>query len=246
MTKKAARRRKPTPRKEPSVNGHTPAQQVRDAIAKPSVPEIVPRTLNPSGGRVTEIGARTKGEAPDDGSRPVVIDPAMMMAPISKPSEFSWLRLFPERTLTTLLLAYKVTQDSSADFYYVTEELEAPVSQFLKEVEVHLCWDANDKGFSFLWIFPRSSFSPYYNTMARALAMGKEFVDGHLFRFGKASIKSKTCSLEERLPRPTDPTMVVPTRSVSKLLPEALGLDRCITTATHPVYASVTAGRRVP
>jgi hypothetical protein len=228
----------------PSDNGVHEAAQVRESIDGPSLPEIPERELNPAGGRVTEIGNRVLEDA-DDGGVPVAIDPAILTVTIQRPTEFSWVKLFPDRMLSTPLLAYKATSDSAPDYYYVVPELEGPVRSYLKQVNVHVVWDAGGAGTAYLWLIPQSTFSPYYNTMQRALALGPQFIESHLFNFGKANLKAKICPLKQRDPRPSDPTEVLPSRPVSQLLPEALGADRIITSTDHPIYLAIAAGRAV-
>jgi hypothetical protein len=220
------------------------AQQVRDALANPGVVEIPERKIDPASVHVSEIGERVLEDA-DDGGTPVMLDPALIVVPIGRPTQFSWLQLYPDRMLSTPLLPYKPTQDSSPDYHFVAPELEAPLREYLKQVNVHLVWDASGGGSCFLWLILQSTFSPYYLTMQRALALGPEFVATHLFNFGKANLRVKSCPLKQREPRPSDPTVVLPSRPVSQLLPEALGPDHWITSTSHPVYAAVTAGSRV-
>jgi hypothetical protein len=213
---------------------------VQEAIDNPGVAEIPERQLNPGGLQVTEIPQRMLEDA-DDGGVPVPIDPALLVVPISRPTEFSWLRLHPERTLMTPLLAYKTTPDASPEYHYVVPELETMVRQYLKQVAVHLIWDAGGAGSAYLWILPANSYSPYFATMQRALAMGAQFVASHYFNIGKANVKQKSCPLKHRLPRPDDPTVLLPSRPVSQLLAEALG-DRIIASTAHPIYQSLAAG----
>jgi len=214
---------------------------VRESIDGPPLPPILERQLNADGVRVTEIGERIL-EGEDDGGTAVPVDPAILTVTISRPTEFSWVRLFPARKLSVPLLPYKTTRDSVPDPHYVIPELEAPVRSYLKQFEVHLVWDAGGAGTAFLWLVPRSPLSPYYNALNRALALGDKFVASHLFSFGKADLKTKTCLLKQRSPKPNDPTEVLPSRHLSLLLPEALGADRIISSTSHPVYMALTAG----
>jgi hypothetical protein len=242
MSKKTTSRRKATLRGEPSTNGHpTPAQQVRDAIAKPGTIVIPERNLNPASIPVPEIAPRVLGNTPDGGS-PMPVNPALLVVPIGRPTEFSWVRLYPKRMLSTALLPYKPGPNESPDYHYVPAELEGLLLQYLKQVHVHLVWDASGTGSCYLWIIPQSTYSPYYVTMQRALATGDEFVDTHLFNFGKANLKAKSCPLKHRDPRSTDPAVLLPSRPVGQLLPEALGPDRLITSTAHPIYVALTAG----
>jgi hypothetical protein len=220
------------------------AQQVRDALANPGVVEIPERKIDPAAVHVTEIGARVLEDA-DDGGTPVGMDPALIVVPLGRPTEFSWVRLYPARMLSTPLLPYKASPGDPPNYHFIQPELEAPLRQYLRQVNVHLVWDASGPGECFLWLVPQSTYSPYYITLQRALALGPEFVATHLFNFGKANLRAKSCPLKQREPHPNDPIVLLPSRPLSQLLPEALGPDRWITSTSHPVYVALTAGSRV-
>jgi hypothetical protein len=217
---------------------------VRESIDGPPLPPIPERELEPGNVRVTEIGERVL-EGEDDGGTAVPVDSALLTVSIMRPTEFSWVKLFPKRKMTVPLLPYKSANESIPDHHYVIPELEAPVRTYLKQFDVYLVWDAGGAGTAYLWLVPRSPHSPYYNAVQRALALGDEFVETHLFNFGKANLKTKTCPLKQRDPKPSDPTEVLPSRPLSLLLPEALGPDKIISSTGHPVYVAIAAGRAV-
>jgi hypothetical protein len=237
------------PATAPNNNGDSTAERdnalLREALAKPGIAEIPPMQITTQRAPVLEIPAASLDPGQGDDGEPLAIDPALMTVPIDRPGPHSWIQIFPEHMLRTVLLPYKPQKDASPEYHFVIPELQPPVQRDLKQVHVHLVFDASGPGESFLWILPESEFSPYYNAVARVLAKGDTYLRDRLFRFAKAELKKRDCDVRVRRRLPDDPDAVLPSRPISQLLPEALKTERIINTTAHPVYVALTAGGRL-
>jgi hypothetical protein len=233
----------------PSNNGSDVPERdstlLRDALDRPGIIEIPPSEINQQPAPVLEIPAANLDPDQGDDGEPLVIDPALITVSIDRPGPHSWVQLFPERMLRTVLLAYKPAKDASPEFHYVIPELQRPLQRDLKQVQVHLLFDASGAGECFLWIVPESELSPYHNAVAMVRAKGDAYLHDHLFRFAKAELKKRNCDVRVRPRSPDDPVAVVPSRPLSQLLPEALKAERIVNSTAHPVYAALTAGGRL-
>jgi hypothetical protein len=242
-------------RHEPSVNGSTTteagesigaAAKVRDAVANPGTVEIPEATIQPQqASPVLEIPESDLDPDANESGEPLEQDPALMTVALDRPGPHSWIQLFPDKILRTVLLGYKAEKNASPVWHYVIPELQKGLQKELKQVRALLVFDASGPGEPFLWVVPESDFSPYFNAIQNCLAKGEAFVKTHLFRFAKAELRKRNCDVRVRARTPDDPEPVLPSRPISKLLPEALKQDRLITSASHPVYVSLMSGGRL-
>jgi hypothetical protein len=244
------RRRRATGRKavpaEATSPDETPADdgaQLREAMNTPGVVEITETPIEPKAGPVLEIPEASLDAG--EGGDPLDQDPALMSVAIDRPGPHSWVQIFPDKVLRTVLLAYKPDSNGSPEFHYIVPELQKGLQKELKQVRIHLLFDTNGPGVPFLWIVPETNFSPYYNALMLILSKGEAYLRDHLFRFAKAELKAKTCDVRVRGRGPDDPQPILPSRPISKLLPEALKQERIITSASHPVYVSLMSGGRL-
>jgi hypothetical protein len=250
------RRPKAAPPKAPSNNHVAPPQTeppglgqkatlLREAVQHPGVVEIVETSIQPGRITVTEIPETSLDPHLGIGGTPLEQDPDLMTVSLDRPGPHCWHELFPDKVLRTVLLAFKPNRNSSPDYHFLIPELQGPLKKHLKQVRVYLVFDASEQGGSFLWLMPETNFSPYYNTLASIWAKGDTFIRKHLFRFGTAERMAKRCDVEFRPRTPDDPGAILPSRPLSKLLPEALGPDHLITSTSHPVYVNLTSGRKL-
>jgi hypothetical protein len=214
-----------------------------EAISNPGVAEIPEAEMAVGPVRVTEIPAVNLDPEAGDAGEPLAIDPALLTVEIDRPGPHTWLRLAPERTLRTALLAYKATRDASATYYYVIPGLQQPLIGTIKQINALLVYDGAAGGGAFLWVIPESAQSPYFTAVQSVLAKGPDFIAQHEFRFeyrkqrgGRGTVAVRVRTVPTGAPAP-----VLPTRSTSVLLAEALR-DHIICGVDHPVYRSLTAG----
>jgi hypothetical protein len=234
-----------------SRNGETRRQAAREgkllkqAVDSPGAVEVPEATIRADVQRVDEIlPANLDPDAGESGT-PLEQDPALITVPIDRPNPHSWNRLYPDLVLRTVLLGYRPQKNARLEYYFVTPGLQGPLKKELKQVRVHLVADVSGAGELFLWIVPETEFSPYYNAIMRVLAKGEQYVHTNLFRFPSAELSEKVCRVRVKPAGPDDPVPVLPSRPISRLLPEALKQERLITTTSHPVYMSLTAGGKV-
>jgi hypothetical protein len=254
------------PSQRDSTN-HRPARATPGKAAEPAGQAARPADDDADGGRLLREAVENPGacEIPDeprpdrpdtdleipeerlepagDRGQSLTGDPAIMTVKLSKPAPHGWVQLFPDRTLSTVMLGYKPSQDRSPDYYWVAENLRPPVQKHLRQVRAHLVFDVGGDGEAFLWLLPENDRSPYYAAVCKALATGDAFVHDHLFQFEFSTIKVVNVRFRPR--GPDDRAAVLPSRSLSKLLYEALGPDRQIRDPGHPIYQAVTTGARL-
>src|SRR5262245_60366222 len=112
--------------------------------------EIPPEEIRPGAGALLIIPEETLDPSADDGGEPLEADPALMTVKLERPAPHSWVRLFPERSMRTVLLAHQPVQGRSAEYDYIAPELRGLVQQHLKPVIVYLEYDDSNHH-SFLW-----------------------------------------------------------------------------------------------
>jgi hypothetical protein len=231
------------------LNGNPPARDrdgelLKEAVANPGAAEIPDDTLEVTPGPAVEIPEATLD--PDGaicGER-LDRDPAVMTVELGRPGPQSWVALFPDRVLRTVMLAHKPQRDGSPVYLWVAPHLQRDLKRHLKQVQVFLVFDTGGEGDCFLWVVPESSFSPYYSAASSVLARGNDFVRAKLFCFPYDQARKKV-DTQVRNSADDDPPVVLPSRSVGKLLWEALKPERRIENTDHPVYQALTAGRRL-
>jgi hypothetical protein len=217
-----------------------------EAVNNPGVVEIPESKPDPKAAvPPVEIPERILGDVAGAGTR-LTADPAVLSVKLDRPGPHTFVRLFTQCMWRGVLLAHQPVKDRSPDYYYILDEMQQDprVQDSLRQVRVLLCADMGVAAEAFLWLVPESQFSPYWKAVELVLSQGDDYIDRHKFRFGKADLKSKSpCPVWVEPLGPTDPQPVMPSRPVSKLLPEALTQERMILSATHPVYAAITTGQ---
>jgi hypothetical protein len=223
------------------------ARHLKEAVDNPGTVEIPEQTIRTGPPDILEVPAASIDPPADEHGEPLPQNPALLTAAIERPGPQTWVRVYPEpeHRLQTVLLAYKKKRNDSPDFHFVVPELQGMVRKHLRQVNVYLVADVAGEGEAFLWIILDSPFSPYHSGMARVLATGNDFINSHVFTFAPVEGKRGVCDIEHRLIKPTDVEPVLPSRPIGVLLYEALKADRRITDTSHPVYVSLTAGRKL-
>jgi hypothetical protein len=218
------------------------AAALEKAVANPGAVEITdepPRTTPP-----VEIPSENLTPSAGFSGQRLEANPATMMAEVSRPGPQSWIALLPDRTLRTVMLAHKPQRNGSPNYLWVAPDLRGQLQKYLKQVCVHLVFDTGGQGEPFLWIVPETAFSPYFAAVSDVLSRGPEFVRKHLFQF-VLEAGARRVEIGQREWQDDDPEMVLPSRPVGQLLPEALKAERLILTTDHPVYRALTMGRRM-
>jgi hypothetical protein len=233
----------PPPDGSPPVTNED-AAALKNAAANPGAVEIADEPPEVSAGPVVEIPAENIDPDGAVSGEPLERDPAVMTVELGRPGPHSWVALFPDRVLRTVMLAHKPQRDGSPTYLWVAPDLRRELKRDLKQVRVYLVFDAGDDGECFLWITPESDFSPYHSAVSQVLAKGDAYVRTRLFRFIYDPAKRKV-EVRVRDRTADDPEPVLPSRPLGQLLPEALKAERLITGTNHPVYRALTAGGRL-
>jgi hypothetical protein len=221
-------------------------ERLRAAVDNPGSVEIPETVLTPgAAGPVVEIPSASLDPEDGGGGEPLAVDPAVLSVELSRPGPQSWVQFHPDRIFRTVLLGLKPSANESLVYHYIVSELQKHVREHLKQVQVLLCSDLGGSGEAFLWLVLESPFSPYYNALMQILAKGDAFLAKHAFQIGKADLKKKGCSILFREIDQDDPEVVLPSRPIGQLLPEALKQDRLITSKSHPVFVNLMRGRRL-
>jgi hypothetical protein len=220
------------------------AQMLSEALANPGAAEVPETPIDVGAASVQEVpAADTDPDAGEDGEV-LEADPALITTPIEQPSPDIEVLVYPERYLRAQLLKYGADKNDRAEWYFVHRELAPTLAHRLRFVRVYLLAELSYVPRCFLWPVLESTRSPYHNCMTtKVLARGGEFVRQHKFLFETAQ-KGEKASKVRAIPRsPDDPVPTLPTRSIGKLLYEALLPDRVINSTAHPVFKKLTAGR---
>jgi hypothetical protein len=220
------------------------AELLKEAVANPGaagipdeVPEVSGKPLAGIPEESLDPAAGVVGESLDD-------NPATMTVGLSRPGPQTWLQLFPDMRLRTVMLSVRERREDAPIYYYLAPELRPAVKEQCRDVTVCLAFDVAAEGEFFLWAVVSSERSPYYCALSRALALGEQALQEKVFQFSWSDDARKVKS-RQRLRDADDPVAVPPTRPLGVLLEEALG-DRIIRSANHPIYYRLTRGSRLP
>jgi hypothetical protein len=220
------------------------AQLLKEAVANPGAAEVPDAPIQAGDIPVMEVpAADTDPDAGEDGEV-LEADPALITTPIEQPSPDIEVLVYPELSLRAQLLKYGADKNDRAEWYFVHRELAPALAHRLRFVRVYLLAELSYLPRCFLWPVLESTRSPYHNCMTtKVLARGDEFVRQHKFLFEAAQKGEKASKVRAILRSPDDPVPTLPTRSIGKLLYEALLPERVINSTAHPVYQKLTAGR---
>jgi hypothetical protein len=245
-TKKAGGERPvPAPTTPDPVDGE---ELLADAVANPGsceLPPPLPDSDAPTS--VDEIPDRDFDDMPGAGSE-VPDDPATMSVEMRRsPGTNTWFRIHPRRIWRGLLFAYKEEANRSAELFFVTPALEKTpgIREQLVPATAVLCEDLNGVGEAFIWLVPANEMSPYFKAMQKVLA--KDATDPGKLKFLVYLPRGerKNCKVKVDYVDANDPHVTLPERSITKLLPEAIGQDHLILHKLHPVFVRQTRGRNI-
>jgi hypothetical protein len=157
---------------------------------------------------------------------------------IRKPGRFEWVLLNPALELRTRLLPHKSRPDAiETDYYYVDPSLRGPIREEIKLVRVLPYYSLPAKAFG-LWVVKVTPGNSWYESVAQLLRHPAEFV-------GQNAICIRSDKPTDRY-RPWHKRVAVdvawPTKPTEELLGEALGPERFIVSADHPIYRELAEG----
>ncbi len=224
-------------RKSPGAGSAPPTNNVvpriePDALLKGRDPEVI-RVA--AGGKLIvpreDIGADIVDESE--------LDLAGMLAQkVRKPGRREWIALNPASELTTRLLLHKPKADGiEVEHYYVAKGLRAPIHDELKDVRVFGFYSFTTRSHA-LWIVNVTIDNSWYESLQTLFQQPAGFFEVNAVRVLSDKDNSRYRVKHKPLPGP----VTWPTRSTEELLGEALGHERFITTADHPIYRDLVEG----
>jgi hypothetical protein len=220
-------------------------QQLHNALDDPGAVEEIPEVLSPTD--ALDLDEIPAGGAPTDlgeAGVPLEEDPALKSVTLDRPNAQGWTMFHPGLAMRVAVLPYRRAKNDPPEYHYVHPDLQTELARHLRTAQAVLCSDPG--GDVFLWLVLETDRSPYYCGYQKALQQGVAFLRDHYFQFILAA--GKATKLEKVMVRPKTPddaVPVLPTRSLGKLLREALGNDRVINSRNHPVYVQLACGQKL-
>lgn len=163
---------------------------------------------------------------------------SMMPKKIRKPGRREWIALSIASELPTRLLLHKEQPDAiEVHHYFVDRHLRGPIVDELKEVRVfvYYSFQTNTHGLLLLNV---TIDNPWYESAQALLRQPAEFFAENAIRI----IPDKKNSRYRVRRKPMPSSVAWPEQSTGELLGEALGPDRFITSADHPIYRDLIDG----
>lgn len=157
---------------------------------------------------------------------------------IRKPDRREWIILNRESQWVTRLLLHKARPDAiDTEYFYVDKNLRAPIQEELKQVRVFLYYSVKVKSFA-LWIVHITPDNDWYESLNKLFERPMGFFASNAIRIisdksnNRYRVKGKQVSLD----------VAWPMKSTGELLGAALGADRIIDSADHPLYRELIEG----
>jgi hypothetical protein len=157
---------------------------------------------------------------------------------VRKPHRREWIALRPESELTTRLLIHKPKADGiEVEHYYVDRALRVPIREELKAVRVFVYYSFTTKTCG-LWVVNVTPENSWYESLAQLFRQPPEFFSKNAIRVLSDKPNSRYRVKYKPLPGGAD----WPGKATTDLLGEALGPERFITSAEHPLYRDLIDG----
>ncbi len=157
---------------------------------------------------------------------------------IRRPDRREWFALKRDSELSTRMLLHKPKADGiEVEHYYVAPALRGPIRDELKDVRVFLFYSFKTKGYG-LWVVNVTLENSWYESLHQFFQQPATFFAQNAVRV--ISDKGNSRYRIKYKPLPAD--VAWPEKTTSELLGEALGPERFITSAAHPVYRDLIEG----
>lgn len=201
-------------------------------------PQQAPRgneTINVGVGGKLSV-PREEAEDEDTGEE---LDVSSLHNIIRRPDRHEWFMLNRAREHPTNLVIVK--GEEKDEFYFVAPNLRGPITSELRSVRVFQYYSLTTKRFG-VWIVKKTSENSWYESQNSLLKRSPEFFASHqiLIRSDK---KDKVYRAWAKAY--AGPSIVWPTESMADILGEALGSERYITSAEHPIYRDLIDGEEL-
>jgi hypothetical protein len=157
---------------------------------------------------------------------------------IRRPDRREWIVLNRESEFHARLLNHKPKADGiDVEHYHVDPSLRRPISDELKGVRVFVFYSLRSKSFG-LWIVNVTVDNTWYDSLAQLFKRPAEFFARTAIRV----ISDKPTSRYRIKLKPLTTEVTWPATATNELLGEALGRERFITSADHPLYRDLVDG----
>lgn len=157
---------------------------------------------------------------------------------IRKPGRREWIALNQASELPTRLLIHKPKADGiEVEHYYIDPHLRSPIRDELKEVRVFVYYSFVTHSHA-LWIVNVTIDNSWYESLQPLFGLPSKFLVENAVRV----IPDKANSRYRIRHKPMPGGMAWPTKSTQELLGEALGQERFINSADHPIYRDLIDG----
>lgn len=213
--------------------------QHQDGVPAPSLPPIEPVAddqIHVGAGGPLIVPREDIGDDLDVGED---LDLAAMQAKkIRKPQRHERFFLNPASELPTRLLLHKPNPDGiEVEHYYVSPELRSSIADELKMCRVFVYFSLVTKTHA-LWIVNVTVDNSWYESLAPLFRKPADFFSTNWIRVS-ADKKNSKYRVKHKL---MVDTAIWPAKTTSELLGEALGPDKFITSADHPLYRDLIDG----
>ena len=143
-----------------------------------------------------------------------------------------------ESELPTRLLIHKPNPDGmNEEYYYVHPDLRHAIRDELKDVRVFVYYAVKSRTHG-LWIVNVSLGNSWYESLQPLFALPPSFFTNHQIKV----IPDKPASRNHVWHRAMTGDVIWPQQPTDELLGEALGPDRFIQDADHPLYRDLIEG----
>jgi len=213
-----------------------PVHQPDGTLPRPRIePELAEPIIVGAGGKLI-VPREDLDSDMDEGAEIDLVN--LQAKKIRKPGRREWIRLNLGLELPTRLLLVKPRPDAiETDYYYVAKPLRGPIRDELKDVRVLPYYSVKARTVA-LWIVNVTPDNPWYQSVAQLLNQPADFLAGHVFL-----VMSDKANGRYRVRyKDADGEVTWPTKTTEELLGEALGPERFIDSADHPVYRELIEG----
>ena len=163
---------------------------------------------------------------------------AMQAKKCRKPNRREWIALNPASEIATRLLLHKPKADGmDTEYYYVDPSLRRPIAEELKPCRIFQYYSFTTRTVA-LWIVHVTVDNSWFESLQVLLRQPADF-----FACNAIRIMSDKPNSQYRVKHKPMPSEVIwPTTTTDQLLGEAIGADKFITSADHPLYRDLTDG----
>lgn len=207
-----------------------------EVVAQPTIESEPKDAINVGAGGKLEVPREDLDVDLDDGAEIDLIN--LQSKKIRKPGRREWIILNRASEWVTRMLLHKERPDAiETEYYYVDKSLRDRIHDELKEVRFFPYYSLNAKTFALLPVHVTADNS-WYECIAQLFKQPVEFFSQNAIRI----MSDKANSRYRVKYKSADNKIVWPTKTTGELLGEAIGADKFIRSADHPIYRDLVDG----